>query len=408
MKLIKTNTSVKKLFPARGWKNSSQPTLTARNFSSHLSGNSVKAAAVYTGIIMGAGFASGQELVAFFAGHGYAGILGVVLSSAILGLTGWAVMDICVRHKVKSSNEFSKLVFGKYLSKIIEAIVFIFVTVLFCTMLAGAGAAAKQSGLTSFSVGAAFMALCCFVTFLFDLKGIIGISVVLSPIMVIGSVFLGIYTLIFRNVPPSGGDIPVFNAFFSGWAFSAALYASYNIITAVSVLAGMSGTVNTPKTARSAGIIGGLCVCAIGIAFTLPLIINLQYVQMLEIPMLEIVNNHGSILYGLYLFVLFAAIFTTAVANGFILIDKLSGMLKIPRFCVKLLCSLAAFFIAHVGFSNFVGRVYPLFGYVGLFQAVAIILFFIFGRKKTEDVSDTKKLKNRLVAGIWARRVQKR
>lgn len=42
---------------------------------------SFQVAATYVGAVMGAGFASGQEIQQFFARFGYWGLVGVVLSS---------------------------------------------------------------------------------------------------------------------------------------------------------------------------------------------------------------------------------------------------------------------------------------------------------------------------------------
>ena len=38
--------------------------------------------------------------------------------------------------------------------------------------------------------------------------------------------------------------------------------------------------------------------------------------------------------------------------------------------------------VAHIGFSAFIGKAYPFFGYIGLFEIVAILIFFLSGKRK--------------------------
>ena len=93
----------------------------------------IKAASVYTGIILGAGFASGRELIQFFVKFGVSGIAGLLLAGIILAVSGWAVMDICVRFKIRTYNEFISVVLGKKLGLYMDIAVIIFIAILFCT-----------------------------------------------------------------------------------------------------------------------------------------------------------------------------------------------------------------------------------------------------------------------------------
>ena len=62
-------------------------------------------------------------------------------------------------------------------------------------MLAGVGALGQQAFNLPFSVGVLIFAILCFVTFLFDLDGIVEINVVFAPLLVVGGIFFGIYSI---------------------------------------------------------------------------------------------------------------------------------------------------------------------------------------------------------------------
>lgn len=339
----------------------------------------IKAASVYTGIILGAGFASGQELIQFFVRFGNSGVAGLIFSGLILSISGWAVMDICVRLKIKSYDEFIKAVLGKKLGFFMDTAVIIFIAILFCTMLAGVGALGKEAFNLPFTTGVLIFAALCFITFLFDLNGIVKINVILAPLLVIGGIFFGIFTMVVEYTPVSANSVLSVKKLTEHWAFAAVIYSSYNIITAVSVLSNMHEIVTSRKIAKYAGILGGFSMTLLGLCFALPLLINFDFISGLELPMLGLAHNYGKGIEYFYIFLLLAAIFTTVVSNGFAVIEWLSRRLNINKLIIKIMVTLSGIVIAHIGFSVFVSKAYPFFGYIGLFEIVIIVIFFIFG-----------------------------
>mgnify|MGYP006887395290 FL=1 len=59
-------------------------------------------AGLYVAGVLGAGFASGQELVVFFVNFGWAGFVGIFLTIAILTYSVVAVLELCHRQGVSS------------------------------------------------------------------------------------------------------------------------------------------------------------------------------------------------------------------------------------------------------------------------------------------------------------------
>ena len=54
----------------------------------------LKIASIYTAIILGAGFASGQEIATFFTRHGSSGLIGILISGVIFSTVGYIILDI--------------------------------------------------------------------------------------------------------------------------------------------------------------------------------------------------------------------------------------------------------------------------------------------------------------------------
>lgn len=350
--------------------------------------NSLKAAGIYTGIILGAGFASGQELILFFVRHGSSGYIGLILAGIVFAISGWAVLDICTKRGINGWSAFAEVVFGKWLGTVLTIISMLFIGVLLCAMMAGSGAMMAQAFDLPFSIGVAALAVICFITFLFDLRGILGINVVLAPILIIGGLFFGIYTF-FTSAAPAFADMSGASEFMrSNWVFSSLTYASYNIITAITVLAGLREVVNNRKVAKWAGILGGLFLTLLGIFFAMPLFTHQDALRGVEIPMLAIARDHGAFIEKLYAFILVAAILTTAVASGFSIVEWISSHTRINKLAIKAGVTILAGIAAHFGFSGIVGSIYPVFGFVGLFEIIVVILFFLFD--KAGRISDTR------------------
>jgi uncharacterized membrane protein YkvI len=168
---------------------------------------------------------------------------------------------------------------------------------------------------------------------------------------------------------------------------AAVIYASYNMVTGVPVLASAAARVTGKSDARRGGLLGGAAMTLLGICMTLPLIAYYADISSLEIPFIVIAWRYGSFFSGLYVFLLVSAIFTTAVSNAYALTDWwCSRFAKAPRIRVGIVVCLLGIAGAQVGFSNIVGYVYPAFGLLGVFQISVVLLSWV-GRRKAASVT---------------------
>ena len=332
----------------------------------------IKTACVYAGLIFGAGFASGREHLTFFLRYGPLGILGLILSAALIALCGWAVMGICVKENIGSYKEFMKLVFGKKFGSILDIISGIFIFVIFSAMFAGTGALGVQALGLPFTAGVLAAAILVFIVLLFDLRGMVEINTIITPILVAGTLAVGLYS-IFSTARPTSAFGDVINS----WPTSALVYASYNMLPAAAVLSSMPALVTNNSIAKWGGLLGGIFLGIIGIVMSLALYANLAFVRQLELPMLALASELGNMMEYLYMLLLFLAIFTTAVTNGFSLTAWLSSRVNLSPLLLKIFITFAAIAAAHAGFSNIVGRAYAFFGFLGLYVMFATLIYFM-------------------------------
>jgi len=331
----------------------------------------IKTACVFAGLIFGAGFASGQEHLTFFLRYGQMGIWGILLAGLVIALCGWAVLSICVHEKITDYKGFMRAVFGRKLGGVLDVVTGLFIFVIFAAMLAGAGALGQQALNLPFSAGAFVLAALSFGILMFDVRGIVEINTIITPILVAGALFLGVYAIINATEPTA----TVQTAQNTGlWGLSAVTYASYNMLTAVAVLSAIPTIVTNRKIARWGGLLGGGLIAIIGVIFVVALLLNLPIVQNAELPMLALGQSYSPVIAYGYTVLLFLAIFTTAATNAFALTNWLASRTKFTKMQIKIVISALGVTAAHLGFSTMVSYGYTTFGFLGIFVVVAVIL----------------------------------
>ena len=139
---------------------------------------------IYIGTVIGAGFASGREIIDFFGVYGTKGIIGMVISGLLFAFIGAYILIKVYQLKIKNSNELLNIIFGEKISLFIEA------------MLSGSGATFHDEFNLPFDFGIYLMASLCFIVFLFKIQGLSFINTLLVPILIIGILFLSVNVLL--------------------------------------------------------------------------------------------------------------------------------------------------------------------------------------------------------------------
>ena len=97
-------------------------------------------AAVYVGTVIGAGFATGREIVEFFTRFGFFGFLGILLSGYLFIFLGAKIMIKSIEIQATSFEEFNEYLFGRKLSKAMNLFTMIMLIGVCAVMISGAEA----------------------------------------------------------------------------------------------------------------------------------------------------------------------------------------------------------------------------------------------------------------------------
>ena len=334
-------------------------------------------AATYIGTVVGAAFASGQEILQFFGYFGLKGLAGIVLTTFLLIGFGYLVMESGHRLRADSYQPVLYDTAGPWLGRGLDWVITFFLFSAVIIMAAGAGAFFKQHLGLSFVVGSALMTLATWATVLAGLTGVITAISSVAPVLLVSTLSVGLFTLItnWQLLPesllwsqPAKAPVPL-------WPLSALIYASYNLVLAVAVLAPMGKRSDPPELLKgSVGGSFGLGLAAASILTTI--LIKGRETVRYELPMLaaaESVNPAISFIYG---FVLLAEIYTTAVSSLFGFGSRLASGGSMPFWLIVSLAAGGSFLLAQVGFSELVSTVFPAVGYAGLALLAGLVVKF--------------------------------
>lgn len=327
----------------------------------------LKVVFVIIGTVIGAGFASGQEIYLFFNRYGNMGIIGVIISCALTGIIISKVFSIMKNKSIYTYSEFLEVLnSNKKVNKIIKTMIQCFLLISFYIMVAGFSAYFKQEFNIPTYIPAIVMAIACYITFLNETKGIVSINTILIPFLALFICFLGIKNIPF-TVQYFENNIQISYSF--GWLFSSILYASYNSILLIPILIELKKYMNEKNKIKNASIWCTIILSTLGICLFLLLLRGNGYIQNIELPMIQITKEFGRsypIIYGI---VILIAIFTSAIASGYGFIKNLSNKNK----KIMLLICISSVLVAPFGFSNLVNLLYPIFGVLGLIQIYNIL-----------------------------------
>lgn len=330
-------------------------------------------AAIYAGSIIGAGFASGQEILQFFIVHGRRGVLGVILAGSLFAFFGAQIMHLAVRFRMHNYRQMLVLSLGPGISRFFDLLSLFMLAGGLLVMLSGAGAVASEYLGISGRLGSLTTALLTAAVLWRGTRGVAEANMLLVPVKAGIIILLCLTTLYMQkdHITPAvarPGTGPE-----GGWLFAALLYVSYNLVVPLSVLTSLGREVE-----RVSAVLGGICGgLLLGLIILLVTITGLLYypdIAAFQIPLLYIAGQTGSVWNNVLGILIWLAIFTTAIADAHGFAARLGAPGTARYRLAGLLLLLAALPLSGLPFAGLVKYLYPLFGYLGLVLLVGLLL----------------------------------
>ena len=332
----------------------------------------IKIGSIYAGAVLGAGFASGQELMLFFVRYGVRGLWGAAAAGLLFAVFGIMILSRSHELHANGYQQYFSAIFGKRISAILCLVVEVFLAISFVVMISGSGALFLERFSVSPVWGILITLLLCYWVFRNDLTGLSVINFILTPLMVVGITVTSVYYLITQDTSV-WASLGTMGGYFM---VSAVTYVSYNMLTASAVLVPVGKIAADRRTAAAGGAIGGLALLLVVLLSCFALYFAQKKIVGAELPLLMLSQELGSAMYFLYSLVLYMAMITTAVATGFSIVERFAQRGVRKRTATFWVC-LFTLPLSFIQFSSLVKTCYSFFGYLGLLLLCGITYDYI-------------------------------
>lgn len=324
-------------------------------------------AATYIGTVVGAGFASGQEVLQFFGYFGIIGLMGLFAAGFLFYYFGYNIMVLGGLLRARSHVAVINYAGGRWVGRFIDYVITFFLFGALTAMTAGAGSIFQEQYELSPFLGNVAMTLITTLTVMAGISGVITAISIVVPLLLASVFGIALYVLISQGLNINTLQIPAGSPAVPWWPLAALVYVSYNLVVAVAVLGPLGNEVNNNNALKNGALWGGIGLAAGGTAILLAMLATLPYSARYDIPMIYIAGTISPLVQVIYSGVLLAEVYTTAVGSLFGFVARLApnGRKKTGSW-ITIAAGIAALVASQAGFTNLVKYLYPLVGYAGL------------------------------------------
>lgn len=335
-------------------------------------------ALAFVGLLVGAGFASGQEVVQYFITFGYQGLIGVGVAALLMIAAGGILFQLGSYYLADEHSTVFNNATHPVVSKILDITTML---TLFCigfVMLAGAGSNLEQQFGTPTWIGSAIMVVLVLVSGFLDVDKVTNVISAITPLIIIAVVAAGLITLF--NLPEDISGLNVIaqeqtaaQGVFDNWFLSAINYTAMALMLGLSMILVIGGNYFSPKAAGLGGLAGGLVFSILLAILAFVLFFNIDEAQGMDFPLLAVFDGLHPIVGILVSVVIYAMIYNTAIGMFYALGRRLTVGRSENHFRVVFIAvTLVGFVISFAGFTDLIGWVYPLIGYIGMGMLIAL------------------------------------
>lgn len=331
----------------------------------------------YFGAVVGAGFASGQEVMQFYTNYGVMSMVAIIAAMVIFIWIGTRFAEYGNELHTNTHGPVMKYLCGKYVGKFFEAAFLFFMFIGFSVMISGGGTTLFQYFGINQYIGRVIIAVASVLAVSFGFAITLKIGGFLGPIIVVFSILVASIAFFTGTTDFAAADVAIKGAGITTSApniwISVLVYCSYCVMSNSPILISI-GNVEDDKKIRNAGITAGAVALGVCLLFINgALLRNYQVVGTSEIPMVELAGNIWKPLGVIYAVVLVAAIFTVAISALYGITSRVTTDDPKKKIGIISAVSICAMVPGFLPFSSLVGTLYPIMGYMGLIVMASVL-----------------------------------
>lgn len=346
-------------------------------------------AMAFVGVVVGAGFASGQETMQYFVAFGTWGLAGVFLASLAMVVAGVSLLQFGSYYQAREHMAVLSSLTNKGLAWFLDIATVVTLFSIGFVMFAGGGANLNQAFGLDLWIGSLLMLILVLVTGMFDVTKVTAIIGSITPFIIIFILLTSLWTIVTADIDLqqmhlASQDV---NTTLPNWWIAALNYTGMNVMTAVSMAIVIGGAFLDTKAAGWGGLIGGLAYLVMLLLLYAGLFIEVETVTGDDMPMLTLITGIHPVLGVLMAVVVYGMIFSTAISMFYALGKRLARGNQARYRIFFITACVFGFILSFVGFQTLIAYVYPVLGYIGIFMTFFLGVAWLRGRSKMDTES---------------------
>ncbi|MCJ8010396.1 hypothetical protein MUG84_01395 [Paenibacillus sp. KQZ6P-2] len=326
----------------------------------------------YIGTIVGAGFATGQEIIQFFTQFGKWGALTIMLATALFIWLGTKMMLMSRQISARSYEDLNKHLFGPKAGSVISMIMLIVLIGVNSVMLAGAGSVFMEHLNLHYQTGLLLTIIGTYLLLKHGIHAILQINSIVVPMMLTLSLLIVLNTI---KLPTADRflSLSTDHHMVAIW-LSPIIYTAFNLVMAQAVLVPLGSKTESKTAVKWGGMIGGFGVGLMLLSAHIAISAHMPGIQQYEIPMGIIATHLGPVVQIIYVVLIFMEIFSTFVADIYGITLQLQQHTSLSPKLISVGVMFICFLLSQVGFSSLLSVLYPLFGCLAILWAARLML----------------------------------
>lgn len=356
---------------------------------------SIGIAFAFTGVVVGAGFASGMEAFQYFVSYGDGGFWGIALAAVVMAFAALALLTFGSHYLANEHTRVFEEVSSSFSARFMD---YAAIAAMFCigfVMFAGAGANLTQTYGWPLPVGGVLMLILMLIIGRFDVDKVSAVIGLATPLIIVFVLLVSIWT--FLNVDVNfaaqsdwvkanvnGADaVPT-------WWLGALNHTGLNALCGASMAILIGGDHFDNKSVRIGGLIAGFIYAAMLALLVYSLFMQAKDVNGADMPLLAAIFNINPVLGHIMTWVIFIMVFNTCLGMIYALAKRLTRRNEERFYIVYVVACIIGFILSFVGFKPLVANVYPMLGYLGLAVVVVMVYRYFSLRKQMNKEAELR------------------
>lgn len=340
--------------------------------------NILKFGGAFVGLMIGAGYASGQETLQFYGGYGLWGILGMLIQ---LGLYIWLIPTLLgfgydTKTGMPERGKY-RWYCGKYIGTFFDIFVPIYLIGVMSIMIAGGSTILLDYFGVPRMIGAALISIVVMFTYLagsnklISIVGSCGIFIIVFLFIVIAYGIISGPDLADANELVAEYDVAVGAP---TWWIAPFISISYCVSTSVPFFISIGADAQSRREATHGGLCGAIMMGGIGVLFLTALLANIDAVHDAEIPTLVLASSLHPIFGKLYAVLILLGMYSTATPMMQMSCDAVPVKNKSQKLVVAIIAAIIGTIVGQSTFSELINALYPVTGWIGLIFLICLLV----------------------------------